>query len=173
MKRIAHNAINRTGENHGHWTIMEYSHTDKFRKRHYRCVCRCGNEKTGNITTILLGKSVSCGCLNAKNHTTHGMSRTRVYRIWKGLISRCNNPNSDKYRWYGGRGITVCKRWVNSFEAFYEDMGEPTTKRHSIDRINTNGNYTPKNCRWATAKQQANNRRTNKPLPQPPKTAQQ
>lgn len=87
---------------------------------------------------------------------THGFSGTRLHGIWKGMRNRCNNPNFPKYRLYGGRGIRVCERW-NDFMKFREDMGEPPTLAHSLDRIDGNGSYEPGNVRWATPTEQARN----------------
>lgn len=100
----------------------------------------------------------------AQKDFKHGMSRTRVYNIWRGMVRRCHNPKDARYRYYGGRGISVCKEWREDFTRFYADMGEPPTDKHSIDRIKSDGNYEPGNCRWATQQRQcANiNRRTPK-----------
>jgi hypothetical protein len=159
MNKIAYNTINREGQVFNNWSIIKYTHTDKYKKRHYLCKCACGKEIIKNIRTILNGSSKSCGCLNIKNHIIHGKSNSRVYNIWQNMKNRCINPNSTQWKWYGERGISVCKRWLNSFENFLEDMGEPPTIKHSIDRIKNEENYEPSNCRWATSKQQTANRR--------------
>lgn len=83
---------------------------------------------------------------------THGKTESAEYNSWMNMRGRCKNPNNDKYKWYGAIGIKVCDRWTNSFENFLADMGEKTTPKHSLDRINVHGNYEPTNCRWATQK---------------------
>jgi len=98
-----------------------------------------------------------------KEYEYHGMSKTHPeYRIWASMKSRCANPNDPGYFRYGGRGIKVCDRWKESFTAFYEDMGQRPSPRHSLDRIDTDGGYEPDNCRWVLPKTQSNNRRDNR-----------
>lgn len=93
-----------------------------------------------------------------RNAVTHGLSRSRVYSIYGSMLKRCTNPDAGNYADYGGRGITVCNRWFDSFEKFFEDMGNPPSAEHSLDRINGSRGYEPKNCRWATKTEQVNNR---------------
>jgi hypothetical protein len=88
----------------------------------------------------------------------HGLKHTSEYRTWNAMKTRCYNPKSNRFQYYGGRGITVCKRWRDSFAAFYADMGPKPGPEYSIDRIKVNGNYTPRNCRWATPSEQALNK---------------
>ena len=98
------------------------------------------------------------------HNATHGCTGTPTYRAWQDMIQRCYNPRRTRYPMYGGRGITVCQRWRESFEAFLKDMGTSPSPRHSIDRIDNNGNYEPGNLRWATAKEQSRNQRRNRVL---------
>lgn len=131
------------------------------------CLCDCGNVKIVRSDHLKGGRILSCGCLFVEKmraiKTTHGKTGSRAYRIWRNMITRCTNSNIaiDDWNRYGGRGIKVCDRWKNSFEAFLGDMGEPN-QGMSLDRFpDVNGDYEPGNCRWATSKEQCNNKRNN------------
>jgi hypothetical protein len=128
--------------------------------------CECGAESTINLHSIRYGLSASCGCYRtelAVSSVKHGDARkranTREYKTWSNMIARCENPNVDRYPIYGGRGIRVCEKWRESFGDFLSDMGRRPTPKHSIDRIDVNGNYEPGNCRWATNSEQQRNKR--------------
>lgn len=150
------------GQQFGRLLVSSYSHK-VGRKRYWVCQCNCGNVVTVSGPCLKSGNTVSCGCYNrdrVKELTTkHGMAATRVYKQWQGIKSRCLNPKSTGYHNYGGRGITVCDRWKDSFENFYKDMGDPPTNEYEIDRIDVNGNYEPGNVRWVTPKENVRNKR--------------
>lgn len=138
-------------------------------RRSVVCVCDCGNTKTCDPRFLKLGHTKSCGCLQpavvakiCSERIVHGMTNTPEYQTWIRIKSRCENPNNKKYADYGGRGITVCPRWADSFDEFFSDMGVRPDGCSSIDRIDVNGNYEPENCRWANAMMQGRNKRNNR-----------
>lgn len=137
------------------------------------CRCDCGVEREFSLSNLRSGESSSCGCVREGSpwkaahgkplhgHRAHG-GRTPEYVCWVSLKARCENRKCRDYKDYGARGIGICDRWRGSFEAFLSDMGNKPTPKHSIDRINNDGNYEPGNCRWATAKEQRANQRNSK-----------
>lgn len=137
------------------------------RKGRWRWICRCDCGETREVfgSNLIRGLSQSCGCLTRERvkeaNTTHGRRHTPEYETWAKIIARCENPKASVFAYYGGRGISVCERWRHSFENFFADMGLKPTPKHSIDRIDTNGNYEPSNCRWATHTEQMRNTRRN------------
>lgn len=155
-----------TGQRYGRLTVASYSHTLNSRS-YWNCICDCGKTKVVFITCLTQGSTNSCGCIQKefnRNKKTHGESIGGIspeYRAWTNIKVRCYNPNGAWYKSYGGRGIKVCKRWLESFENFLEDMGRRPSKFHSLDRKKVNGNYCKSNCRWATAIQQSHNMRRN------------
>jgi hypothetical protein len=126
-----------------------------------RCQCECGNEHHVDFRYLKLGRSTHCGCIKRTPNKKHGLHDIKEYSVWKGMKRRCYNPNEKCFPYYGGRGITVCDEWKNSFEAFYKDMGE-RPENTSLDRINTDGDYEPGNCRWTTLTEQSRNKRNNR-----------
>jgi hypothetical protein len=128
-------------------------------RRRFECKCDCGNIWIGNLFALRNGTTKSCGCYNLEKKTTHNKKHTKEYRVWLNMKTRCYNPKDISYKNYGGRGIRVCDRWINSFENFYTDIGPKPNPEYSIDRIDVNGNYEPSNCKWSTIIEQNMNRR--------------
>ncbi len=148
------------GQRNGRLVALEPVSRDRHHNVTWRFRCDCGNEHTAQAGSVRAGKIRSCGCFHRDTCTTHGMSRTSIYKIWAGIVVRCTNEASDDFPRYGGRGIKICDRW-RKFENFYSDVGTRPSLKHSLDRRDNDGHYEPSNCRWATAKEQARNRRGN------------
>lgn len=153
-----------TGGLFGRLTVTSFSHKDKFGLPVWNVLCSCGKEKQVSSTN-LRGSTKSCGCLrresSANRLTTHGLSLTKTYKIWKGMISRCYYPMATGYANYGGRGIKVCDSWRDSYQNFLSDMGE-CEDGFSINRIDFDGPYSPDNCTWSDIKTQNTNKRNNR-----------
>lgn len=158
--------IDLTGKQFERLTVIKRVENQGPRTR-WLCECTCGNKKEVNGQHLRQGTIQSCGCYNkeisVKVNTTHGMHKNPLYRVWASMIGRCCNPMDKAYSNYGGRGIAVCDKWQNDFLDFYNwSMTNGYEKGLTIDRINVNGNYEPKNCRWVDRMVQANNTRKNK-----------
>lgn len=126
-------------------------------------ICSCGNEKLFDINELKTGATVSCGCWKIERTTKHGLSKTRLSGVWSKMKSRCNNNKAKDYKWYGAKGVFVCKEWENNFKEFYDwSIGSGYMVGLSIDRINQDGPYTPENCRWISIKDQQNNKKNNR-----------
>lgn len=132
----------------------------------WRCLCDCGNETEVLSQGLRRGRTKSCGCYNIeaiksrKPSITHGMTHTRIYRIWGGIKTRCLNDRDRAFRNYGARGIRICRRWMR-FENFLADMGQPPSDEHEIERIDNNAGYRPDNCKWILPTEQNRNKRNN------------
>lgn len=147
------------GSKFGRLTVAE-----KLPKYHWRCDCDCGGSTIAYASHLRAGMRISCGCVRGAPRT-HNMSSSPEYAAWDNAKSRCFRKKDRKYPLYGGRGITMCEEWKNSFQEFYKYMGPRPSADHSLDRFpNPNGNYEPGNCRWATIEEQNNNRSINRRL---------
>jgi hypothetical protein len=147
-----------TGKVFGRYTVIGPSER-RNNATYWKCRCRCGTEKYVPASNLQQGNTVSCGCYQRERNIKHGMRHTKIYDIYCSMVQRCNNPGNKAYKNYGGRGIKIAPSWYK-FERFHKDMGDRPPGR-SLDRINNDGPYSRKNCRWATMEEQSRNRRDN------------
>lgn len=161
-------AVDLMGQRFGRLTVIKRAKNDKQGNAQWLCLCDCGNEKVVRGRALRKGSTKSCGCLLSecskkrmtKLCTKHGHSDSKLYRVWCAMRERCYKENNSGFKNYGGRGITVCDEWRNSFGAFYDwAMANGYRKGLEIDRIDNDGNYEPKNCHWITPLENCQNTR--------------
>ncbi len=159
------NFYDRIGFRYSRLVVIGYAGQTVGKKSRWLCRCDCGSEKIVSGANLQRGSVLSCGCFGREAARlrlfTHGQTNSLEYKSWCGMKDRCTNSNSKDYPRYGGRGIKVCKRWLK-FENFLADMGRKPTPKHSIEMVGNFGNYEPGNCKWATAAEQSNNRRSSR-----------
>lgn len=161
-----------TGKRFGRWTVLGETvikiKPDGHHRRYWVCRCDCGTVREVYQRALKNGKTVSCGCYKAEvasQRRKHGLHNSRIYKIWNGMKNRCYLSTLEVYKYYGGRGITICDEWKDDFQNFYDwAMANGYNDTLTIDRIDVNGNYEPDNCRWTTVKVQQNNKRNNRSL---------
>ena len=141
-----------SGATYGRWSVKDYAGNSSW-----NCECSCGTKRKVAGNSLIKNKSSSCGCRSIEIKTTHGKRNSQAYSSWVGMKTRCNNPSYTDWHRYGGRGISVDKAW-DTFEQFFADVGDPPSAKHSLGRIDNNGNYEPFNVRWETLEQQNNNK---------------
>jgi len=152
--------IDLTGQKFCKLTVLKCAGHNKRGNADWLCLCDCGQQKIVDGSDLKAGNTKSCGCLRIKHGHVINNNASQLYSVWRHMKQRCTNPNNDDYHNYGGRGITVCKRWLK-FPNFLEDMGKEWKPGLTLERRNNDKGYSLKNCYWATRKEQARNRRNN------------
>lgn len=158
--------VDRSGQRFGR-LLVERRSANRGHNAAWECLCSCGARTVATTAGLRSGHKASCGCLSRESSAvrlgamarTHGGSASPEFRVWSSMRERCGNPKNAAFSRYGGRGITVCERWLHSFESFLTDMDRRPSAKHSLDRIDNDRGYEPGNCRWATATEQRHNRR--------------
>lgn len=162
---------NLRGMTFGRLTVVAFAGISKSKNALWLCACECGGLSKPTSSNLKTGGSTSCGCgfteMLLARLTTHGMTKTRPYKIWQNMRNRCANPEDEYFKDYGGRGIRVCERWLDSFENFWADMQEGYQPRLTLNRVENGGDYCKGNCAWATWKEQARNTRHNRVIDTP------
>lgn len=155
-----------TGKRFGNLIVLKRNRNIKSKHIHWECKCDCGNTTTVSATHLRSGHTKSCGCYRSNFEPEvkkHGMSDTRLYKIWQGMKGRCYRNSEPTYKWYGGRGIIVCDEWLHDFQAFYDwAMANGYRDDLTIERKDVDGNYCPENCCWIPLNKQAQNTRATK-----------
>lgn len=154
--------LNLIGQKFGRLTVISKVKNLKNKSRvKWLCSCSCGETPTIAACELRNGDTKSCGCLKKEKLYIHGASGTPEHQTWLSMRGRCTDHTFKNYPHYGGRGIKVCERWLNSFPSFLEDIGLRPSKNHSLNRVDNNGNYEPGNCQWATNTEQQRNKNNN------------
>lgn len=160
--------VDLTGEKFGRLTVVSRAENSKGGKSRWLCRCECGNECVVHSSSLKSGNTRSCGCIRREaSHdraTTHGMSKTPLFTIWRAMVSRCNNPNNRSYENYGGRGIHVCDEWLDSSSFFGWAIANGYSEGLTIERVDVNKGYEPSNCKWIPKAEQARNKTNNRML---------
>jgi hypothetical protein len=157
FKELSMKLVDRTGQRFGRLLAVEQAGRNALHKVLWKCVCDCGQEVVTTSGSLVTGNTTSCGCYLMERITKHGAHKKSSYHTWRAMMRRCYREGDKDYPRYGGAGVSVCPEW-HDYEVFAVSMGEPTGDQ-TLDRINTYGNYSPENCRWASVKTQNRNQR--------------